>query len=173
MAHFPVLDQMILAAVVALFLWAAFTDLRSFRIPNHACLGILALYPVHLVARAHPLNWGEIGMAVAFASVVFAIGVFLFKKKVMGGGDVKLFALAVLWASPGDVRPLIFVTVLAGVVVALGVALHAASTLVTSGRPIAETAANLRFAPIMKMSVPYGVAIAAGAIYVIGAPLVV
>ena len=72
---------------------AGVSDLRIMRIPNKLVLIALALF----VVTAPLLTWHEIGMRVAAAGIVFAIGFALFVANMFGGGDVKLLAALMLF----------------------------------------------------------------------------
>lgn len=149
----------ILAAYYTLLLWAVFTDVLTYRIPNRISLGITVLYFIYaLFVRGEAVN---LPAAVAVAAGVFAVATVLFALRLMGGGDVKLLAAVALWAGPGHVLPFLVVTSIAGGVLAL-VALTPIRATIASAR------ARLGFGePAVPACVlPYGVAIAVGGIHV-------
>lgn len=167
-------DQLIVLGFVGLLIAAAASDFRRFLIPNWIPVTVAALYPAHVLAA-----WAAGVPAVAWiasvliAVTIFVAGILMFAAGMLGGGDVKLMSAVVLWAGPSLVLPFTFVTVLAGLVLALyvaarlclGTARAEASGAGTLGF-IAAGLANVRHAPLLKLTVPYGVAIAAGGMYV-------
>jgi prepilin peptidase CpaA len=77
----------------------------------------------------------------------------------LGGGDAKLLAAASLWVGPAGAAPFVVFTALAGG--ALALALMAARTVAA---PPEKGPEWLRRALTPKGDIPYGVAIAAGAL---------
>jgi prepilin peptidase CpaA len=141
------------AAAIALLLWAALSDLAHRRIPNGivAALALLALIRMGSGAAS---SWDWTLLADLAAGLgVFAAGAAAFQLGLLGGGDVKLLAAGALWAGASALWPFLFLTALAGGLLALGFAL-------------AIGAARLRAARDWRPTLPYGVAIAAGGILV-------
>lgn len=154
----------ILIAAAAVFVFAAWRDLRSFTIPNGAVVGLAALYPLYVIFASAPVAWG---LALGLAALVFAVGCAMFALKAMGGGDVKLLAVATLWAGAPHLLELLLVTAGAGLVLALAFAVRvAAASARASGDGMIGAAASLRFVPVTKLTIPYGVAIAGGGLFV-------
>ncbi|THD80523.1 MAG: prepilin peptidase [Phenylobacterium sp.] len=83
------------ASVLGLF-WAAVSDVTRYEIPNRACGLVGAGYI--LAAFATPMGPWLAGLATGAA--VFAACLALFWRGWLGGGDVKLAAVVVLWAGP-------------------------------------------------------------------------
>ena len=137
--------------VAAALLVAAGWDIRSFEIPDtiNAVIGMLFFaYAMSAPGRV------DFAGACVVALIVFLAGVGLFSVGAFGGGDVKLLAATTLWAGPSLVLPFLVVTALAGGLLSLTVLTRAQLV----GRGSVATA---------RPSVPYGVAIAAGGIYVV------
>ncbi len=86
-------DLILLLAAAAL-LYVALTDFTSFRIRNDTILALLALFLVHAVASG---RWMEIPWNIGFATLMLAVMLLFYAKGWMGGGDVKLLAVAFLW----------------------------------------------------------------------------
>lgn len=156
--------QFSLAFAAAIFVVAAISDFRTYTIPNRLVLGLLFLYPAYVFSTPGAVDWTVLGYGLALAVAVFAAGAALFRMGAMGGGDVKLLAVTALWAGPALTLPMLLVTVTAGVAVAMFVAARAQFAAAPS-----MTAALIEFqiAPLLKLSVPYGVAISAGGLFVI------
>ena len=109
-------DATLLALFLALLAWAALSDGLRFRIPNPACLAIALLYPAHVLASPLPVDWPG---ALLIAGILFAAGLGLFVKGLVGGGDVKLLSAAALWAGPDLILPLLIVMGLTGGLLAI------------------------------------------------------
>jgi Flp pilus assembly protein protease CpaA len=112
------LDNAALAGFVFCLLWAAASDVRGLIVPDRAVMGILVLFPVHLLA--HMLNTGSIAPALtdgatafAYSIIVLIVGFGLFKANLIGVGDVKLAAGVTLWAGASNVLPFLLIAALA------------------------------------------------------------
>lgn len=137
--------------LVLLLLVAAATDLRGRVIANALNLAIALLAPAYWWATGMAL-WPDMAMQVALGAGVFAIFAAFFALGWMGGGDVKLLAALALWLPAFLVLKLIvLMSVIGGVLTIAYVAIHRLRKL---GRP----------------QIPYGVAISAAALCVIGEP---
>jgi prepilin peptidase CpaA len=179
-------DSAIFVAALTMFtgllLWAAVSDFRRYIIPNQVSLGVLALFPVFALSAPAPVHWQY---ALIVAAIFFVVGFVMYLFRAMGAGDAKLLPAVILWVGPKDFAAFIVVMlgaafVLAGIVglrMALAqlragdVAAHsgegAAAAVAMS--PMARTwrvLAELRHVPFLKIQIPYGVAIAAGGIWV-------
>lgn len=91
------LDLWILTFAIGLTAWLMAADAVTFRLPNVVLLGLLALYPLWVVAHPEPVHWA---WALLIAGVALAIGMGLFALNVIGAGDAKFAAVAFLWAGP-------------------------------------------------------------------------
>ena len=153
-------DSTLLALCLALLAWAALSDGLRFRIPNAASLGIALLYPAHVLASPIPVDWPG---ALLVAGILFAVGIGLFVKGLVGGGDVKLLSAAALWAGPHLILPLLIVMGLTGgllsAIVWLLQYLRRFRTAGWAGLTLAHPNGGIF------ERVPYGVAIVAGGAY--------
>jgi len=152
-------------AVFALLLIAAgWQDLRTLRIGNGLSIAVVASFAVWSVAglALGQISWADLGLAVACAVAVFALGVAGFVAGVMGGGDVKLMAAASLFAGPVHQVDFLTVTALAGGVLAI---------FLLAGAPIGpiETTSSGAIRTRLRGGLPYGPAIAAGGLWVAAA----
>ena len=149
---------------VALVL-AAGSDVAKRRIPDFACLtvGACGVMSRLLVGpRAALVSFGV-------ALLVFVALAALHALRVLGGGDVKLLAACALGLAPADLPHLLVLVALAGGI--LG-ALHMALRRLPPPAPAAAGAGALtriivaeRWRIARRGSMPYGIAIAAGAIW--------
>ncbi len=142
------METTLLAAAVALFLWAACTDVMVRRIPNRivAALGILGLSRI----GSELLVGGPVDGALAdigLAGAVLVLGAILHHCRLLGGGDVKLVAASVLWLGAEGAWSFIASVAICGGVLA---ALFLIWIRVRS--------------PALRPTLPYGVAIALGGI---------
>lgn len=129
----------------ALLLAAGIEDARTREIANTKNAAIALLAPVWWWAMG--LGWGDVGVQVLVAGIVFAVFVGAFVCGWMGGGDVKMIAALSLWLPLGGlVNMLMVMSVLGGAI-----------TLVM----MIERRWQRRIGTV---EVPYGVAIAAAAL---------
>jgi prepilin peptidase CpaA len=144
--------QLLLAVLATLLVVAAVIDVRTFTISNRLNLAVALLAPVYWAAV--PLSlWPEVPLQIAAAVIVFVLLAGLFYAGMMGGGDVKLAAALALWFPPGLTIKFLVLMSLAGGVLTLGLlAWH--RTKRREGRP----------------EIPYGVAIAFGALAILAQP---
>ena len=155
---------------------AAFKDICERRIPNRLTGALAALYPVYVLVSPTPVAWPA---AVGLAFVVFVIGLGLFARELIGGGDVKLLTVLSLWAGPEQFVWFILVTTLTGGALSLfglwygrwgGVIeahLAALGLAATPGRAPVSPETPAGGSAARSTTLPYGVAIAAGGIAVI------
>jgi prepilin peptidase CpaA len=178
--------QAILAICAGILIWAAISDALRLRIPNNVPLALLALFPVYFfLSHGDPIEGLK---AVGLALAIFAIGFVFFARGWMGGGDVKLMSVGALWAGPALLPDFLAVTAVIGGLQALASLLplykflphwmtlafaipggpapdqaSAAPTASAGGK--AGLAARL-FKRRRQRNLPYGIAIAAGGLYV-------
>ncbi len=147
------LAVMIVGAIIA-----AYTDARTRRIPN-LLTGTLAAVAIAASAFSGPAS---IGTTIVVMLVVFLVGTIAFSLGWFGGGDVKLLAAcAGLAGYPGAISVVLY-TFLAGgfVVVADALRRRRLGAVVASTVMVASTGV----APAERHAVPYGIAIAVGAL---------
>jgi prepilin peptidase CpaA len=164
---YPVVE---LGIATALVVAGAFADVRRRRIPN-AVNGALIAAGVLAQASAH--GRGAMLSGLAAAALTLAVLWHPWLKGRIGGGDVKMAAAAATWVGLGHLLPFALATALAGGLVAV---LCAA---LSTRQARQEMKANLMVAALgqtpelpMKggpgrVSVPYGVAVALGAVSIL------
>jgi prepilin peptidase CpaA len=155
---------------------AAFKDICERRIPNRLTGALAALYPVYVLVSPNPVAWPA---AVGLASVIFVIGLGLFARELIGGGDVKLLAVLSLWAGPEQFVWFMLVTTLAGGALSLFALwyrrwgcliepyLGTLGLVTTSGRAPVPAEVPAGGSTTRSATLPYGVAIAAGGIAIV------
>lgn len=140
----------LLVALAIALLIAAFTDWRSRRIANWLNAAIALGAPLFWWASGMTL-WPEVAAQIGVAVAAFAVLAVLFALKWMGGGDVKLLTALALWIEPmWFLKLLIMMALLGGVL-----------TLVMGAWHIARRQRD-------RLAIPYGLAIAAAGLWVIG-----
>jgi len=151
------------AALLTLFpvlvIIAALTDATSFTIPNRISAALIVAFFPAALALARPA--GEIGADAAVAFVALLAGMGMFAAGWIGGGDAKLLAAASLWLGLLAMPLFLIVTALAGGALAV-LLMNARSPWV---QPYLAGAPDwLTRLATPGADVPYGVAIATGAL---------
>ena len=153
------LTHAIILVFTALVLAGAMSDAARFTIPNWLCGLIVLTFPA--AAFAAGLGWPEIGLHLLGGLIAFLIGFALFGPGWIGGGDAKMFAAAALWFGWPMTLEFLLHTVIAGGVLAL-VLLALRHSLVHAPALAGRIAGS---ALAKDAPVPYGIAIAAGALW--------
>ena len=139
----------LLIALAIALLFAAFTDIRSRTIYNWLNIAIAAGAPIFWWASGMSL-WPDVAIQLGCTVLAFAFFAGLFALRMMGGGDVKLLTALALWIEPGAFLQLLMIMALAGGALTLGMGV-----------------AHVMRRSKEKIQVPYGVAIAFGALWVL------
>jgi prepilin peptidase CpaA len=154
-----VLHLLIASVFPLLVLIAALTDVTTYLIPNRLSATLaIAFFPAALLIGLSPATIG-VCLLVGIAALLF--GVAMFAAGWIGGGDAKLFAAAALWLGWPTVVTFLAWTAIAGgaLAVTLLAARKATSPVLSAQGP---TWIGRLLEP--KGDVPYGVAIAFGAL---------
>ena len=150
----------LLGALAIALLFAAFTDLKRRQIDNWLNAGIALAAPVFWWTSGLSL-WPDVAWQLGFALVVAAIliGIFALGLKlnvlILGGGDIKLLGAIALWLSPTMFMQLLIIMSIAGGALAVGFVVR-----------------RIVFKPKTPGRLPYGVAIAIGALWVLSPQLI-
>jgi prepilin peptidase CpaA len=141
--------ELLLAILALVLVVAAVIDVRTFTISNRLNLAVALLAPIYWWSIALPL-WPGVALHIAVALAVFLLLSIAFYLGMMGGGDVKLAAALALWFSPiGTLRFLVFMSIAGGLLTVVVIIVHRLRS--KEGRP----------------EIPYGVAIAIGALAIL------
>ena len=144
-----VFTEILVGLLALLLVIAAVIDVRTFTISNRLNLAVALLAPLFWWSVGMPL-WPDVAIQIGLAAAVFALFALAFYAGMMGGGDVKLAAALALWFSPlTTARFLVFMSIAGGVLTLIVLARHRMQK--KPGRP----------------RVPYGVAIAIGALAIL------
>jgi prepilin peptidase CpaA len=141
-----------------LMIVAAAWDVLSRRIPNPLVLVLAALFLPFAWVQGMPVS--EMLMHLVAGLAVLMAGYVAFALGYLGGGDAKLMGAAALWVGLSGMPQFLVLTVLAGGILALGVLLW---SILHYDLYFWSEGLQQRLA-FVKPSVPYGFAIAAGAI---------
>ena len=149
------------AAFVLIVLAAAVSDLVSYRIPNVLVLALIGAFIVWGAIHYKETAWLS-HFGAAFLCLVGGFTLYQFGQ--MGAGDVKLLTAVALWTGLSGLIPLLLFMSLSG--------LFALPLILLARAFVARAQANNRWKPewpvprvlTKKQGVPYGVAIALGAI---------
>lgn len=136
-------------------LYAAFSDLQQYRIPNWT--SALAALSFVLYAVAAGMDSSTFAWHAGVGAIVLAVGFALFAFGTFGGGDAKLLSAVSLWAGPRHELIVLFVIALAGGILALAV-------LIFRRFPISQRLTAWKQMHSEERGIPYGVAIAVGAV---------
>jgi len=147
-----------LAVFVAAMIIGAASDLHRYEIPDQVSIAIVvAFLPA---AWAGGLGLMDIAIGIAIGVGCMIVGIGLFAINMFGGGDVKLLAAGAVWAGWEGLPVFVFLVAIAGGILSLALILFRRFRLSARLDGIGwihaiHTPGN---------SVPYGVAIAAGAL---------
>lgn len=150
--------EILLAALAVGLVVAAVIDVKTFTISNRFNLAVALGAPLYWWTIGLPL-WPDAAIQVGVAVAVFVALAVTFYIGVMGGGDVKLAAALALWFSPASTAKfLVFMSIAGGLLTLVVLVAHKKWPnwqIDEGGNPRA------------KPEVPYGVAIAAGALVIL------
>ena len=124
---------------IALFIIAAYSDVKSFRIPNLLVAAVAWLGIARLIVGGDP---SAAVYTVGASVIVLTIGFVLFWRGFVGGGDAKLITAAALLIGYNDLLSFLVFMSICGALIALA------------------AFATSRQKPSAKLYIPYGVAIA-------------
>lgn len=143
----------------ALMIAAAICDAGRFLIPNRLTAALVLIWPI--AAMLAGMAFMEAVMAAGLAAVLL-LGCFgMFAAGWLGGGDAKLIPAAALWIGPAAMVDFLYVTVLAGAGLALVLLAYRNFPL-----PVFAMGSGwLERLHERRRDIPYGVAIAAGALF--------
>jgi prepilin peptidase CpaA len=154
------LEVAVLTVLPGAVAFAAAMDLLTMRIPNRiSAVMVLAFFPLALLAG---LSAADILNHLAAGLLMLVVGVLLFIPGWFGGGDAKLLAAIALWIGLDSLFPYILYVAVAGGMIA---------TAFCSARSVPLPRMFLGEAWALRLhrhdtGIPYGLAIAAGALLV-------
>lgn len=149
----------LIAIAAAIFVAAGVSDISRYRIPNYMCALLLGMFPLFVLTAPQGVDWRQSLMIFALVGV---LGFGMFMGNLAGAGDIKLLSVASLWAGPHHLAVLLAVTAVTGGAVSLSMMAVAWRRHMASGAAPENDAQNM-----MRIPVPYGVAIATGGLAVL------
>ena len=154
------LQMLLLTIFPALVTVGGLRDLTSYIIPNWISLALIAAFVPAALAAGVPI--GTIGLHLAVGVAALVLGMVMWSLKWIGGGDAKLFAASGLWLGWPACLVFAVATCIAGGALAISLLLLRSMWLrpFLPGKPA-------WFGRLVQPgeNVPYGVAIAVGALY--------
>jgi len=106
---YPTLSLWILVLTAATLFWVALTDLREFKVRNEFVAILAGLFVAHALSSG---AWVSMQWNFAFALVMLAGGAYAYSLQQIGGGDLKLMAVAFLWTGPWYAAPFVLLLLL-------------------------------------------------------------
>ena len=157
---------LLVSVLPAALITAALRDATSYTIPNWLSAALaLAFFPAAFAIGLSPL---AVAQSAALGFAALAAGVAMFAMGWIGGGDAKLFAAASTWLGLSAMGPFLVYTGVAGGALACTLMVLRSATPAVAVRGPAWVSRLLE----PKGDVPYGVAIAAGALAAFPASLI-
>lgn len=141
---------------LALCLFAALHDVNRLTIPNWLNITLAVLFIPAALVSGLPLE--IVGGHLLAGALAFVIAFGLFAFRIFGGGDAKMIPAVVLWMGPSAAIPFVYWMAIIG---------GACALLLVVGRrsvPVSAVPGFMRAPFEPKAGVPYGVAIAGGAL---------
>ena len=154
-------ELLVLVVLPVILALAAGWDLTSYTIPNVFQIALIATFLLFVLVSHMSLP--AVGTHLAAGAVGLAAGIALFALGYVGGGDAKLFACVVLWLGFHDLAGYALVVSLLGGALTLGV---------LGLRKFALPGRLMDHAWLVRLhdrsaGIPYGVALAAGALVIL------
>lgn len=143
----------------ALVVYAAAMDVFTMRIANGISIALVLTFFIAALVAGLSLDQVVVHLGVGLA--VLIANMLLFQLRLIGGGDAKLLSAASLWIGYGQLVPFIaYVTIFGGL---LALLILGYRSLPAAALPLPPWAVRLHQ---RGEGIPYGVAIAAGALLV-------
>ena len=96
------LSQTVLILTGAVLFYAAFTDFRHYKIRNEVILVLVGLFLLYVLILG---SWTTLAWNFGFAALAFLFMLYFYSMGLMGGGDLKLLTVALLWVGPFCATP--------------------------------------------------------------------
>jgi prepilin peptidase CpaA len=153
-------DFALLLTFPAMMALAGSFDLLTMTIPNRVSLALVAAFPV--AAACAGIGGAAMAAHLAAGALMLAIGIFMFARGWLGGGDAKLLAAAALWLGFEHLPGYILLVALFGGLLAVVVLMYRrlAPPLWLCNQAWAVRLHDSR------VGIPYGIALAIAALWI-------
>src|SRR5712671_5164254 len=94
MAHNLDFATVVLVITVAVLLYAAFIDLKHYKISNELILLLIGLFVLHAFLSD---RWTNAAWNLGLAAGVLLFLIYFYSRQWIGGGDIKILPVAFLW----------------------------------------------------------------------------
>src|SRR5215510_3477409 len=94
MIHSLDFATVVLVVTVALLLYAAFIDLKHYKISNELILLLIGLFVLYAFLSD---RWTDVAWNLGLAAGVFLFLIYFYSRRWIGGGDIKILPVAFLW----------------------------------------------------------------------------
>ena len=154
------LQYALLLTFPAIMAFAGSIDLLTMTIPNRVSLALVATFPIAAVLIG--LDWAAFASHLGAGALMLVVGIAMFARGWLGGGDAKLLAAAALWLGFEHLAGYLLLVAIAGGVLALLILCYRnfVPPAWMLGQPWAMRLHD------RKVGIPYGVALAAAALWI-------
>src|SRR5262249_24076239 len=95
--NLAIASHAVLILTGAVLFYVALTDLKDYKIRNESILVLAGLFFLPSILSG---RWSTVPWNLGFAAILFLLMLYPYSKKMMGGGDIKLLTVAILWVGP-------------------------------------------------------------------------
>jgi Flp pilus assembly protein protease CpaA len=111
--NLAIASQAVLILTGVVLFYVALNDLKDYKIRNEPILVLAGLFFLHAFLSG---RWSTLPWNLGFAAILFLLMLYPYSKKMMGGGDIKLLTVAILWVGPFCALPFaLFLLLFAGI----------------------------------------------------------
>src|SRR4051812_3915646 len=103
----------VIVITAGVLFYVSLRDLRDFKIRNELVFVLAGLFFLHALLSG---RWIHIHWNLAFAAITFALMLLAYAQGLMGGGDLKLMTVALLWTGPQCAALFLLIVVVAALV---------------------------------------------------------
>lgn len=135
-------------------------DLLTMTIPNRLSLALIAAFPLALLCAG--LGWAAFAAHLACGLLMLAVGIVMFSRGWLGGGDAKLLAATSLWLGFEHLPGYLMLVALCGGMLALGILFY---RRLAPPLWLTSQAWALRLHD-RTVGIPYGIALAVAALWI-------
>jgi prepilin peptidase CpaA len=159
-------QTIVVTVAIGVLLAVAYGDVRTRRIPNALAAAIAVLGLARMILAAESV---EAGHTLAASAAVFTAGFLLFWRGALGGGDAKLIGAMALLIGANDLLDFFLLMSMFGGALAVAILAcnrfrpHRRHLLQQATAPFTMQCAG-DITPLVRPTVPYGVAIAAAGV---------